>query len=112
MPSYTYECSNGHVEERTCSIADMERFEGSVRYCQFPDCPAVLSRVYHPPGRHLTFREGFYENVTGGSDMPGGEKVWISSMQQLNDLSEKHGVYSHYAEDLGGAFGRKRRRWI
>lgn len=109
MPSYTYRCSNGHEILRVCSISEMEVFEGGRQFCE---CDAELRRVYLPPRRHLTFKEGFYENVTGGADRPDGETVWVSNMQQLNDLSEKHGVYSHYAEDLGGAFGRKRRRWI
>lgn len=101
MPRYTYECPKGHQLERICTISEMETFEAHHMFCS---CGEDLKRVYHVQ-KPIAFHEGVYEHV-------GPEPVYISSAQQLHDVTERNGLYSRYAEDMGGMFGRKRNRWF
>lgn len=104
MPSYTYQCTKcNKVEERICSIEEMEAFESGPMLHDKP-CGGKMQRIY-APSRPVRFRSGWYEHL-------GPEPVYIESMQQLHDVAEKNGNYSHYAEDMGGLFGRKRRVWV
>ena len=101
MPSYRYRCLNGHELERFCSIDAMEAFESTAPACT---CGEALARDYSIQ-KPIAFHEGVYEHV-------GPDPVYISSAQQLNDVCERNGLYSRYAEDMGSLFGRKRNRWV
>ena len=102
MPLYHYECSDGHKFDLWASIAEMEDFEGGRCECE---CGRLLVRDLRSR-RHISFREGFYEHLSEKGEH-------ISSMDELKRRAEANGVYSEYAEDMGGLFGKSGpQRWI
>lgn len=102
MPTYTYECPDGHRQDRVMTIAEMSEFEGTPQKCH---CNSFMVRVLMPPRRHVTFHEGFYEHVSEDGHH-------VSSMSELRRIAKENGNYSVYAEDLGGLFRAKEGRWI
>jgi hypothetical protein len=101
MPTYRYECTNGHPHEHIMTIAEMEVFEIARPECH---CGAFLRRNYSTQ-KHVKFHEGLYEHV---ADDP----MYISSAQQLVDECRKRDNTSQYMADMGGMFGAKENRWI
>lgn len=101
MPTYHYECPDGHKLDMWCTIAEMEEFEAAGPACE---CGKALVRDLRTR-RHLTFKEGFYEHISEKGE-------YITNMNDLKRIARDNGQYSQYAEDLGSAFRAKEGRWI
>lgn len=102
MPNYSYECVNGHQDERTCSIAEMEEFEAGKPACA---CGAPLQRVYRSQ-KPVRFHEGWYEHIAN-------DPVYITSAQQLADVARQNGNRSLYMKEMGTLWNVKPdNRWI
>jgi predicted nucleic acid-binding Zn ribbon protein len=104
MPTYSYQCqacNRSYDEEMT--IAEMLARDAQTIVCR---CSGTVVHVLRPARRHISFHEGFYEHVSEKGEH-------ITSMDQLKRIARENGNYSHYAEDLGGAFpGSKEGRWV
>jgi len=110
VPTYTYQCDEGHQVELVMTIAQMEEYEAHEQRCFAPwgrdsKCCNLMHRILMPPRRHVTFHEGYYEHVSE-------DGAHISNMSDLRRIAKENGNYSLYAEDLGGLFRAKEGRWI
>lgn len=101
MPRYHYECTDGHHLDLWATIEEMEEFEQGQPMCE---CGKALVRDLRTR-RHLTFHDGFYEHISEKGEH-------ISNMSDLKRIAEENEQYSQYAEDFGGVFKTRGRRWV
>ncbi len=102
MPTYRYQCPQGHKVEKVCTIADMEEFEAQNYPCGL--CGMSLARDWSR-NKHINFHEDFYEHVSDDGE-------FISSAQRLVDVCLENGNTSEYMKDMGGLFRVSQGRWI
>jgi hypothetical protein len=80
MPTYRYQCDDGHTLEIICPISDMEKIEAGENLCR---CLKPLHRDWRR-GRHINFHADFYEHVSDDGE-------YISSAQRLVDVCLENG---------------------